>query len=135
MRTALRTSPSVGEGRLVDVELGLSETASGDGAAGIADLLESRLGRGELVDQGAQRVVLAGGELVNERLEDERRVAGPGVEIVRVRRARTRNNDSRLKPKRSAVSASDDVEGSAGAQAAYAHPGALRLRSTGPDVR
>ena len=96
MRTALRTSPSVGEGRLVDVELGLSETAGGDGAAGITDLLESRLGRGELVDQRAQRVVLAGGELVNERLEDERRVAGPCVEVVGVGRAWAGDDDAGL---------------------------------------
>ena len=131
----MRATPCSSESGLVDVELGLAETAGADCAAGVRHLLKGGLRGGKFINKGAERRVFAGGELVNERLEDERRVAGPGVEIVRVRRARTRNNDSRLKPKRSAVSASDDVEGSAGAQAAYAHPGALRLRSTGPDVR
>lgn len=82
--TALRATPSTGERRRVDVKLGLAETASGDGTAGVGDLLERSLCGGEVVDEAAERGVLSSGELVDDRLEDEGRVAGPGVEIVRV---------------------------------------------------
>ena len=96
MRTALRTSPSVGEGRLVDVELGLAETTGGHTTTGVRDLLDPRLGCSEVVDMTAERRVLACGELVHDGLEDEGRVAGPGVEVVGTRVARTGNDDTGL---------------------------------------
>ena len=96
VRTTLGATPRAREGGLVDVELGLAETAAGDGAAGVGHLLEDGLGRSEVVDQTAEGGVGAGGELVDKGLEDEGRVAGPGVEVVGTRVARTGNDDTGL---------------------------------------
>ncbi len=90
------TTPGVGKRGLVDVELGLAETAGADGSAGVRDLLEDGLRAREAVDQPAKCRVLSGSELVDECLEDKGRVAGPGVQVVRVRRARASNDDAGL---------------------------------------
>ena len=96
MRTTLGATPGVRERGLVDVELGLAEAASRDGARRVGDLLEDGLGGDEVVDGRAEGGVGAGGELVDEGLVDEGRVAGPGVEVVRVGLARAGDNDAGL---------------------------------------
>ena len=96
--TTLRTAPRPSKGSLVDVELGLSETASAYGTAGVVDLLNDRLGGSEVVDKATKRVVLAANELVDERLERERRVSGPSIEVVRVDSARASDDNARLAP-------------------------------------
>lgn len=94
--TALGATPGTGERGLVDVELRLAEAASADGSTRVRDLLKGGLRAGEHVDEAAQRGVLARGELVDECLEDEGRVTGPGEEVVRVRVARTGDYDTGL---------------------------------------
>ena len=96
--TVLRASPGTSECSLVDVELGLSETASAYGTTGVVDLLNDRLGGSEVVDKATKRVVLAANELVDERLERERRVSGPSVEVVGVDSARASDDNARLAP-------------------------------------
>lgn len=93
---ALGTAPRTGERGLVDVELGLAEAPGRDGPARVWDLLERRLCVHEEVDEGAQGVVLGERVLVDETLEDEGRVADPGVEVVWVGRARARDDHAWL---------------------------------------
>ena len=92
----MRAAPRTSECGLVDVELGLAETAAGDRATGVGHLLEDGLGRSEVVDQTAEGGVGAGGELVDKGLEDEGRVAGPSIEVVGTRVARTGYDDTGL---------------------------------------
>lgn len=97
-RTTLRTTPSASEGSLIDVELWLSKATCAHGTTRVVNLLDDRLGSREVVDEATERVVLAAHELVDERLECERRVSGPGVEVVGVDSAGTSNDDAGLAP-------------------------------------
>ena len=92
----MRAAPRTSECGLVDVELGFPETPSADSAGRVGRLLENRLGRGKVIDQAPEGSIFAGGELVNERLEHERRVARPCVQVVRVRRAWASNDNAGL---------------------------------------
>ena len=94
--TTLRTTPRARERGFVNVELGLAEATGADGAAGVGHLLEGGLRGGKVIDEVAKRRVLAGGKLVDERLEHERRVARPCVQVVGVRRARAGNDNAGL---------------------------------------
>lgn len=88
---ALRTTPWASEGGFVDVEFWFAEATGRDVTAWVGDLLYDGLRLYEHVDEGAQTRggVLTEGVLVDEDLEDERRVANPCVEIVWVGGTRT----------------------------------------------
>ena len=95
--TPLGTSPRASEGGLVDVELGLAQAAAADGARGVRGLLEDGLRRDELVDERAEGGVGARRVLVDDGLEHERGVTGPGVRVVGVTRAGAGDDDTGLR--------------------------------------
>ena len=62
-----------------NTHLGFAESASGDSAARIANLLHISLGRDEIVDQPPKRGILSRGVLINDDLGYQRRVPDPGI--------------------------------------------------------
>ena len=88
----------------VDVEFWISQTSSTDGTRRIGDLLQSLLGTDIVVDVGPQarvktkrvsitrrRVdniygICLGNLLVDDDLESQCRISGPGVQVVGIRR-------------------------------------------------
>lgn len=81
-RAHLGTTPRAREGRLVDLELGLSQSEATRRAAGVVGVLEVRLRLDELLNERKARRVAAVDEAVDERLEDERAVADPRKHVV-----------------------------------------------------
>ena len=127
--TVLWASPGTSERGLVDVELGFPKSTGRDGTAGVGYLLEECLGGDEVVYQGAQSCVLARSVLVDDSLEDERRIARPGVQIVGVRRARASDDNARLR------SYAQEVSDASRCCETRTHLCAAGLGTTGSDVR
>jgi len=89
-------TPRIGEGGLVDVELGFAQAATGHSAAGVGHLLEKLLGFEKLIDLPTQRRVFPADNFFGDRLENQGSVTDPGVEVVRVDGARAGDDDSGL---------------------------------------
>ena len=65
-------------------------------AAGVDDLLDTLLGKEELVDLPAQGDVFPGDDLLCDQLEDERSITDPSEEVIWVVGARAGNHNSGL---------------------------------------
>ena len=91
-----KRTPRTGEGGLVDLELGFSQTTSGYSATGVGDLLETALGIEELIDLSAHGSVFPADNFFGNHFESEGSITNPGIEIVRVNGIRAGNDYSGL---------------------------------------
>lgn len=91
-----KRTPRTSESGLVDVEFGFGETTGGDGAAGIDYLLNALLGFEKLVDLSTQGKIFPADDFFGDHSENERGIADPAVEIVRVNGVRAGDDDSSL---------------------------------------
>ena len=76
----LRPSPRPGKGRLVDIELGFTQSTRRQVSRGVANALDDGL-RGNVVLDGGEEVGVSIPEEIDQGLDDEARVTGPGVEV------------------------------------------------------
>ena len=95
---SLRTTPKSGERGFVDHELGFTKSACRNCSTRISNLLDMTLGSDKEVDQRSYEGVgtAISGVLIDKALEHQGGITRPGVKIVRIRSARTRNDNSGL---------------------------------------
>ena len=94
--TSLRTTPRTKKRGPVYVEFGLAEAIFTRSTARVGGLLDAALDGDVCVDEIAQGDIVARDKVLYEELEDESRVACPGIQVVWVLGARASDNQTGL---------------------------------------